>query len=218
MKRDIDYKLYVVTEEGMSFDHLLPIIEQAVNGGASLIQLREKKSEGKAFYEKAVRLKQFLDSLSIPLIINDRVDIALAVDAAGVHLGQSDIPIEVVKKIIPDSMIVGISAHTVEEAVLAEEAGADYIGVGSVFPTSTKADAKLLPNGMLGKIIESVSIPVVAIGGINEKNASQLQAYKLDGIVVVSAITRADDPKSAAEKLLEKAFEYKTNDEVTGPV
>lgn len=202
----------------MSFDHLLPIIEQAVNGGASLIQLREKKSEGKAFYEKAVRLKQFLDSLSIPLIINDRVDIALAVDAAGVHLGQSDIPIEVVKKIIPDSMIVGISAHTVEEAVLAEEAGADYIGVGSVFPTSTKADAKLLPNGMLGKIIESVSIPVVAIGGINEKNASQLQAYKLDGIVVVSAITRADDPKSAAEKLLEKAFEYKTNDEVTGPV
>ncbi len=207
MKRDIDYKLYVVTEEGMPFDQLLPIIKQAVNGGASLVQLREKTSDGKTFYEKAIRLKPFLDSLSIPLIINDRVDIALAVEAAGVHLGQSDLPIEAVKKIIPDSMIVGISAHTVEEAVLAEKAGADYIGVGSVFPTSTKADAKLLPNGMLGKIIESVSIPVVAIGGINEKNASQLQAYKLDGIVVVSAITRADDPKSAAEKLLEKAFE-----------
>jgi len=206
LKCDIDYKLYVVTEEDMPFDKLLSIIKQAVNGGASLIQLREKTSEGKIFYKKAVQLKQLLDTLSIPLIINDRVDIALAVDAAGIHLGQSDLPMEAVKKIIPDSMIVGISAHTVEEAILAEEAGADYIGVGSVFPTSTKPDAKLLPNGMLGKIIESVSIPVVAIGGINEKNVSQLKAFELDGIVVVSAITRSDDPKSAAERLLKNAF------------
>lgn len=206
MQRNIDYKLYLVTEEDMPVEQLLPMIKQAVNGGASLVQLREKSSGGKIFYEKALQLKNFLDSLSIPLIINDRVDIALAVDAAGVHLGQSDLPIEAVKKIIPDSMVVGISAHTVKEAILAEETGADYIGVGSIFPTSSKTDANLLPQGMLEKIIDSVSIPVVAIGGITEENAILLQSHELDGIAVISSITRADDPKSAAEQLLKNAF------------
>ncbi|HBZ09557.1 MAG TPA: thiamine phosphate synthase [Bacillus bacterium] len=206
MQRDIEYKLYLVTEEDMPLEQLLPMIKQAVNGGASLVQLREKSSGGKIFYEKALQLKNFLDSLSIPLIINDRVDIALAVEAAGVHLGQSDLPMEAVKKIIPDSMVVGISAHTVEEAILAEETGADYIGVGSIFPTSSKSDANLLPQGMLEKIIDSVSIPVVAIGGITEENAILLQSHELDGIAVISSITRADDPKSAAERLLKNAF------------
>lgn len=206
MQRNIDYKLYLVTEEDMPVEQLLPMIKQAVNGGASLVQLREKSSGGKIFYEKALKLKNFLDSLSIPLIINDRVDIALAVDAAGVHLGQSDLPMEAVKKIIPDSMVVGISAHTVEEAVLAEKSGADYIGVGSIFPTSSKSDANLLPQGMLEKIIDSVSIPVVAIGGITEENTILLQSHELDGIAVISSITRADDPKSAAEQLLKNAF------------
>ncbi len=206
MQRDIDYKLYLVTEEDMPVEQLLSMIKQAVDGGASLVQLREKSSGGKIFYEKALEIKNFLDSLSIPLIINDRVDIALAVEAAGVHLGQSDLPIEAVKKIIPDSMVVGISAHTVEEAILAEETGADYIGVGSIFPTSSKSDANLLPQGMLKKIIDSVSIPVVAIGGITEKNAILLQSHELDGIAVISSITRADDPKSAAEQLLKNAF------------
>ncbi|GIN21177.1 thiamine phosphate synthase [Siminovitchia fordii] len=206
MQRNIDYKLYLVTEEDMPGEQLLPMIKQAVDGGVSLVQLREKNSGGKIFYEKALEIKNFLDSLSIPLIINDRVDIALAVEAAGVHLGQSDLPIEAVKKIIPDSMVVGISAHTVKEAILAEETGADYIGVGSIFPTSSKTDANLLPQGMLEKIIDSVSIPVVAIGGITEENAILLQSHELDGIAVISSITRADDPKSAAEQLLKNAF------------
>lgn len=206
MQRDIDYKLYLVTEEDMPGEQLLSMIKQAVDGGVSLVQLREKNSGGKIFYEKALEIKNFLDSLSIPLIINDRVDIALAVEAAGVHLGQSDLPIEAVKKIIPDSMVVGISAHTVKEAILAEETGADYIGVGSIFPTSSKTDANLLPQGMLEKIIDSVSIPVVAIGGITEENAILLQSHELDGIAVISSITRADDPKSAAEQLLKNAF------------
>ncbi|WP_144463517.1 thiamine phosphate synthase [Siminovitchia fortis] len=206
MKYDINYKLYLVTEEDMPFEQLLPVIKQAVSGGVSLVQLREKSSEGRIFYEKALKLKSFLDTLSIPLIINDRVDVALAVGAAGVHVGQSDLPLEAVKKIIPDSMVVGISARTVEEAVLAEEKGADYIGVGSIFPTLSKPDAKLLPKGMLEKIIESVTIPVVAIGGITEQNAGMLQEYKIDGLAVISSITRAADPKSAAERLLKNAF------------
>lgn len=206
MKRDINYRLNVVTEVGMSLEQLFPIIHKAVAGGASIVQLREKNMDGKDFYHKAVELKRYLDNLSIPLIINDRVDIALAVNASGVHLGQSDIPLGAVKKMIPDSMIVGISAHTVEEAMLAEEAGADYIGVGSVFQTSSKPDATLLSKGMLAKITETVSIPVIAIGGINEENASQLQSFNIDGIAVVSSITRADDPSSAAQALLKSTF------------
>ncbi|VEF48091.1 thiamine-phosphate pyrophosphorylase [Bacillus freudenreichii] len=206
MKYNFDCKLYLVTEESTPTEELLPLIRKAVSGGVTLVQLREKTSDGKAFYEKALQVKRILDTLSIPLIINDRVDVALAVEAAGIHVGQTDLPIEAVKKIIPDSMIVGISAHTEEEALKAEKSGADYIGVGSVFPTSSKPDAKPLPHETLGRIKDSVSIPVVAIGGITDKNVEQLHPYQVDGIAVVSSITRADDPKLAAQLLLKSAF------------
>ncbi|MBM7716346.1 thiamine phosphate synthase [Siminovitchia sp. FSL H7-0308] len=201
-KNHIDYRLYLVTEEDLPISKLLHLIEESVAGGVTLVQLREKKSGGRDFYEKAIQIKKLLDSLSVPLIINDRVDVALAVGADGVHVGQEDLPLAAVKSIIPDSMLVGVSARTLEHAIAAEKGGADYIGVGSVFPTSTKSDAKLLPNGMLDKIVSSVSIPVVAIGGINEKNSGCLKNSGVAGIVVVSALTRAKNPKVTAENLL----------------
>ncbi|MFD1706651.1 thiamine phosphate synthase [Siminovitchia sediminis] len=206
MKYNNKHQLYLVTEEDMPLQQLMTIIKDAAAGGAGIVQLREKNLDSKSFYEKALSLKKFLDELSIPLVINDRADIALAVGANGIHLGQSDLPLDVVKQIVPDSMMIGISAHNEEEAVLAEEKGADYIGVGSVFPTSSKADADRLPEGMLARIIDAVSIPVVAIGGIHIENSGQLQEYDLDGIAVISAITRAENPKWAAQQLLKNAF------------
>ena len=175
---NLDLTLYFVTEESVPLDTLLTIVERAVEGGVTAVQLREKKSEGITFFEKAKRLKALLDRYDVPLIINDRVDVALAVGAAGVHVGQSDLPLHAIKKIVPESMIVGISASTVEEAKLAEAAGASYLGVGAVFPTSTKNDATVLPAGMLQTIKESVSIPIVGIGGITLDNVELLRAYR----------------------------------------
>ncbi|MFS0646669.1 thiamine phosphate synthase [Siminovitchia sp. 179-K 8D1 HS] len=201
-KNKMNYRLYLVTEEGLPLNKLLQVVGESVAGGVTVVQLREKKTEAKDFYDRALKVKKLLDSLSVPLIINDRVDVALAVGAAGVHVGQSDLPLPAVKKVIPESMIVGVSARTVEEAIAAEEEGADYIGVGSVFPTSTKADAKLLPTGVLQHIVSAVSIPVVAIGGINEINIGSLKDSGAAGAAIVSALTRAANPKGTAEKLL----------------
>lgn len=206
----IDYSLYLVTEESIQIDKLLPMVEAAVSGGVSIVQLREKDTNGQHFYEKALILKKCLDKLSIPLIINDRIDIALAINAAGVHVGQTDLPIEAVKKIVPESMIVGLSVRTVEQAIIAERQGVDYLGVGSVYPTATKDDAQILSRGMLTAISQAVSIPTVAIGGINANNIRHIRDSGTDGFAVVSAITRADNPKAAAEILIQNAFHDKT--------
>jgi thiamine-phosphate pyrophosphorylase len=201
-KSRIDYRLYFVTEEGLPLDRLLHVIEESVAGGVTVVQLREKRSEGKEFYEKALHVKKLLDSLSVPLIINDRADVALAVGAAGVHVGQSDLPLYAVKKVVPDTMAVGVSVRSVKEAVAAEAGGANYIGVGSVFPTSTKPDAELLPPGRFREIASSVSIPAVAIGGINGDNLEKLKDSGAAGFAVVSALAKADHPKTAAGQLL----------------
>lgn len=202
-KNKIDYSLYLVTEEEMPVKKLLHLIQESVAGGVTVVQLREKKSGGRDFFEKALQVKKLLDSLSVPLIINDRADVALAVGADGVHIGQSDLPLKAVKKILPESMVVGVSARTVKDAIAAEDEGADYIGSGSLFPTATKEDAKLLPMGALQQIVSAVSIPVVAIGGINEKNIGSLKESGAAGFAVVSALTKARSPKKAAKKLLE---------------
>lgn len=196
----IDYSLYLVTEESVSINDLLRIVEQAVQGGVTIVQLREKRSDGKIFYEKAARLKELLSSYSVPLIINDRVDIALAVEAEGVHIGQKDLPLEQVRKIVPESMIVGVSASTIEEGKKAEREGADYLGIGAVFPTGTKQDAKVLPEGMLERVAQSVSIPSVAIGGIDLQNVSSIIGKNISGVAVVSSIMQAENPKQAAEQ------------------
>lgn len=196
--------LNLVTEESVPVDSLLTIVEQAIIGGVTIVQLREKNSSGKEFYEKANALKELLDAYNIPLIINDRIDIAIAVNAAGVHVGQSDLPLAIVKEIVPSSFILGVSAGTLEEAMNAERDGATYIGVGSVFPTGTKGDAKLLPHGVLEEISNAVSIPVVAIGGITLENIDTLQYKGIAGVAVVSAIMKANNPSFVAQKFIEK--------------
>ncbi|MGE7594837.1 thiamine phosphate synthase [Peribacillus frigoritolerans] len=201
-KSQIDLSLYLVTEESIAIEELTKIIAQSVSGGVSIVQLREKNNSSLSFYKKASALKQLLNELSIPLIINDRVDIALAVGADGIHIGQDDLPLPVVKKMVPEDMIVGVSVSTLEEALEAERNGADYIGVGSVFPTKTKQDATLMALEDLGEICRGVSIPAVAIGGITADNISALSDSGLSGTAVVSAIMNADNPKTASESLL----------------
>jgi thiamine-phosphate pyrophosphorylase len=208
-KSQIDLSLYLVTEESIAIEELTKIIAQSVSGGVSIVQLREKNNSSLSFYEKASALKQLLNELSIPLIINDRVDIALAVGADGIHIGQDDLPLPVVKKMVPEDMIVGVSVSTLEEALEAERNGADYIGVGSVFPTKTKQDATLMALEDLGEICRGVSIPAVAIGGITADNISALSDSGLSGTAVVSAIMNADNPKTASESLLKIIKDFK---------
>jgi len=195
-----DYTLYLVTEESVPVGNLLQIVEQAVKGGVTMVQLREKKTDGKLFYEKAAKLKELLDRYSVPLIINDRIDVALAVDAAGVHVGQSDMPLPAIKKIVPPNMLVGVSVSTVEEAMKAEMEGAAYIGVGAIFPTQSKDNAKVLPAGMLESIIGAVNIPIVAIGGIKIDNLLEIREKEIAGIAVVSGIMQAESPFAAAKE------------------
>ncbi|MBU8878455.1 thiamine phosphate synthase [Bacillus sp. FJAT-29790] len=194
----MNYKLYLVTEESVPIEELLRIIEEAIKGGVTLVQLREKKTTGSSFLKKAKSVKELLTRYDVPLIINDRVDVALAVNAAGVHVGQSDLPLSAVRIIVPDSMIVGISVSTVEEAKEAEENGADYIGVGAAFPTQSKSDAEVLPKGMLETIANAVSIPAVAIGGINLRNIETIRNINLAGVAIVSGIMKAENPFEAA--------------------
>ncbi|MBT2715403.1 thiamine phosphate synthase [Bacillus sp. ISL-57] len=208
-KSQIDLSLYLVTEESIAIEELTKIIAESVSGGVSIVQLREKNNSSLSFYEKSSALKQLLNELSIPLIINDRVDIALAVGADGIHIGQDDLPLPVVKKMVPEDMIVGVSVSTLEEALEAERNGADYIGVGSVFPTKTKQDATLMALENLGEICRSVSIPAVAIGGITADNISALSDSGLSGTAVVSAIMNADNPKTASESLLKIIKDFK---------
>ncbi|MBK5445620.1 thiamine phosphate synthase [Peribacillus sp. TH24] len=208
-KSQIDLSLYLVTEESIAIEDLTKIIAEAVSGGVSIVQLREKNNSSLSFYKKASALKQLLHELSIPLIINDRVDIALAVGADGVHIGQDDLPLSVIKQLVPDNMIIGVSVSTLEEAIEAEQNGADYIGVGSIFPTKTKQDATLMANGELEKICRSISIPAVAIGGITTENISSLSESGVSGTAVVSAIMNANSPQHAAEFLLSIIKDFK---------
>lgn len=204
-----NYTLYLVTEESMPLDQLLLTVEEAVKGGVTIVQLREKKASGKNFFEKAKHLKALLSSYHVPLIINDRVDVALAVGADGVHIGQSDLPLAAVRNMVPSSMIVGISVSTIVEAKEAEENGANYIGVGAVFPTHSKDDAEVLPDGMLEAITNSVSIPAVAIGGIKLNHLPALREINIAGVAIVSGIMKAHDPYNAASSFLKEMSSIK---------
>ena len=171
MKKDkIDYTLYLCTDRGlMSTDTLEEAVEQAVRGGCTVVQLREKDCTSLEFYETAQRVRQITDRYQVPLIINDRVDIALAVDADGVHVGQDDLPAKEVRRILGPDKVVGVSAGCVEEAVKAAADGADYLGVGAMYATSTKEDADVTSREELLRIREAVDIPIVVIGGSLQK-------------------------------------------------
>ncbi|HAU85852.1 MAG TPA: thiamine phosphate synthase [Lachnospiraceae bacterium] len=185
----------------MSTQTLEEAVEEAIKGGATLMQLREKNCSSKEFYETAVSVKKITEKYNIPLIINDRVDIALAVDAEGVHVGQSDLPAKVVRKILGKDKIIGVSARNSELAVKAYEDGADYLGVGAMYATSTKKDAKVITMEELVKIRNSVPIPIVVIGGVNENNISDFKGTGIDGVAVVSAIISKPDIEEAARNL-----------------
>lgn len=202
MKNNIDLSLYLVTDRKcLKNKDLNSAIEEAILGGVTLVQLREKSSDSLELFNIAKEVKKITDKHNIPLIIDDRIDIAMAVDAAGVHLGQEDIPCNVARKILGSDKIIGVSAHNIKEALKAKSDGADYLGCGSVFNTSTKNNVTSLKIQELRKIKEKVNIPVVAIGGINEKNVLELRGTGIDGIAIVSAILGKDNIKKAAEEL-----------------
>ncbi len=202
MKNKIDYTLYLCTDRDlMSTDTIEESVEQAVKGGCTVVQLREKNCSSKEFYELAVRVKEITDRYHVPLIINDRVDIALAVDAAGVHIGQSDLPASVVRNIIGKDKILGVSAARREEALKAVEDGADYLGVGAMFATNTKTDARPVTMEELKGIRAAVSIPIVVIGGINMNTLERFKGTGIDGLAVVSAIIAEKDIEAAARNM-----------------
>lgn len=202
MKNSVDYTLYLVTDrELLQGRNLEKAVEEAVIGGVTLVQLREKDLETRDFYNIALKVKAVTSKYNIPLIINDRVDIALAVDADGVHVGQSDMEASIVRKLIGEEKILGVSARTLEEAIEAKKQGADYLGVGAIFGTTTKKDAKNVSIEELKRIKSTVSIPVVAIGGISKENVSLLKDTGIEGISVISAILGKEDIKEAAKDL-----------------
>lgn len=206
MKKNIDYSLYLCTDrELMSSATIEENVELAIQGGCTVVQLREKDCSSKEFYDIALRVKNITDKYNIPFIINDRIDIAMAVKADGVHIGQSDLPAKVVREIVGADMIIGVSTTNVDESVKAVSDGADYIGVGAMYSTDTKTDAKVVTMDELARIRQAVQIPIVVIGGINMKTLHNFKYKGIDGLAVVSAIVAQKDVKQAAADML-KAF------------
>lgn len=201
---ETDYSLYLVTDrKDKTEKEFLNIIEESIKGGVTLIQLREKIASTQEFYNIASKVKEITKKYNVPLIINDRIDIALAIDADGVHVGQDDMPTHIVRQLIGPNKILGVSAHNIKEAKKAKKDGADYLGVGAIFTTSTKNDANEVSIETLKNITQFVDVPTVAIGGINLDNADKLKNTKIAGFSVVSAIMNAKNPKIASQKLKE---------------
>ena len=195
-------QLYAITDRHWLGDRsLIDVVRESLDGGVTFLQLREKELDDEHFYEEAVRLKAVAEEYDVPFIINDNVDVALKSDADGVHVGQNDMEAGNVRALLGPDKILGVSAQTVEQAILAEERGADYLGVGAVFPTGSKDDAIEVPHETLKAICEAVSIPVVAIGGITCANTIELAGSGICGISVISAIYAAKDIRGAAEEL-----------------
>ena len=197
-----DYSLYLVTDRGLlGKRELIPSITAAIKGGVRMLQLREKDLATRDFFEVAREVKAVTDKFRVPLIINDRLDIALAVGASGLHVGQEDLPAQLARKLLGPAKILGVSVTNLVEALQAQADGADYLGVGAIFPTGTKSDAARVGLDTLRLIKQKVRIPVVAIGGINAGNAGSIKALKVDGIAVVSAILSQTDIEAAAREL-----------------
>ncbi|MEH7383504.1 thiamine phosphate synthase [Bacillus sp. JJ1533] len=200
--------LYAVTDRAWTGNQtLIEQVEAALQGGITFLQLREKKLDYDEFLQEAIELKMLTAFYHVPFVINDNVEIALACDADGVHVGQGDMPVEKVRELIGTDKILGVSAQTVEQAIAAEKAGADYLGIGSVFPTNTKLDAEPMAFETVREICRSVSIPIVAIGGINKENVLDLAGSGVDGVAVVSAIFAQSDITTATKELRELSTE-----------
>ena len=203
-----DSSMYFITDStNYSEEEFLYRVEQALMGGITLLQLREKDKTTREYMDLAEKVHTLSKKYNVPLIIDDRVDVALAIDAEGVHVGQSDMPVSVARKLMGDGKIVGATTKTVEQAVEAYAQGADYLGVGAIYPTTTKVKTVLTSTETLENICQSVPIPVNAIGGLNKDNIDVLEGIPIAGICVVSAIMKADNPKQAAIQLKARAKE-----------
>ena len=190
----IDYSIYLLTDDTcLQGRPLLACVEEALGAGVTLLQYRSKYKDGGAMYQEALALKELCDRYHVPLIINDRVDVALAVGAAGVHVGQDDLPCRVVRNLVGDDFIIGVSAHNPEEAREAAAAGADYLGCGAVFGTATKAGVGTLGLERLRSIRQAVSLPIVGIGGVKATNYGQVLATGANGAAIISGILAATD-------------------------
>lgn len=206
--RPEDMLLYAVTDRAwLNGATLESQVEQALKGGATFVQLREKELDEETFLEEAKKIKKLCGKYHVPFVINDNVDIALAVDADGVHVGQSDMEAGKVREKLGPDKIIGVSCKTVEQALLAKKHGADYLGVGAMYPTGTKKDATAVTPAALSEICHAVDIPVVAIGGISKERLEPLRGTGVYGVAVVSAIFAAEDIEKAAKELKEAVKE-----------
>ncbi|OFI06791.1 thiamine-phosphate synthase [Clostridium acetireducens DSM 10703] len=202
MKNNVDYSVYLVTDRDILKGRSLEkAVEDAILGGATLVQLREKHVSSLDFYKVALAVKEITSKYNVPLLINDRLDIALAVDAEGLHIGQSDIPADIARNILGKDKILGVSAGTIEDALKAEKDGADYLGVGAIFKTNSKDDADHTSIETLKEIKTKVNVPIVAIGGISKYNLSELKGTNIDGVAVISAILGGEDIKETTKDL-----------------
>lgn len=206
--KKFDPSLYFITDSTSCTEaEFLHRVEQALQGGATLLQLREKDKSTREYIDLAAKVHEITKRYNVPLIIDDRVDVALAIDAEGVHVGASDMPVAAARKLMGDDKIVGATAKTVPWATEAYAQGADYLGVGAIYPTTTKVKTVLTSTDTLRDICNAVPIPVNAIGGLNKNNMDVLSGIPIAGICVVSAIMKADNPKQAATELKAKAKE-----------
>ncbi len=198
------YRLYLVTDDQQDLRTLTHVVEHAVKGGVTMVQIREKHGDVRAFIERAQAVKNVLAGTGVPLIVNDRVDVALAVDADGVHLGQTDMPAEIARRLIGPNKILGLSIENHDQLLQADDLPIDYIGLSAIFATPTKTNTQK-HWGIEGLIeaLNTTRLPVVAIGGINQTNIPQLCATGVHGLALVSAICHADDPCQATRQLLQ---------------
>lgn len=212
--KDFDLTLYLVTDRSLSLDRPLElVVEEAVKGGVTMVQLREKTCSSKEFYDQALRLKKCLKPYNVPLIINDRLDIALACDAEGLHIGQEDIPYHIARKILGKNKIIGLSVENIQDAIEANKLDIDYIGISPVFGTLTKTyTAQALGLSGVRDITQISKHPSVGIGGINKSNTQNIINAGADGISVVSAIMSANNPRLAASELLEIIIKSKNKE------
>ena len=209
MKAQPDYSIYLVTDDGcLQGRALIDCVREALEGGVTLVQYRAKTASSAEMYDEALQLKALCDSFNVPLIINDRLDIAMAVGAAGVHLGQDDLPCAAARKILGEDYIIGVSAHNPAEARAALQSGADYLGCGAVFGTATKADVKKLGTEGLEAICKAKGLPVVGIGGVTADNYREVRAAGADGAAIVSGILAQPDIRATVEAIAKISQEF----------
>lgn len=209
MKAQPDYSIYLVTDDGcLQGRALIDCVREALEGGVTLVQYRAKTASSADMYAEALQLKALCDSFNVPLIINDRLDIAMAVGAAGVHLGQDDLPCAAARKLLGEDYLIGVSAHNPAEAKAALQSGADYLGCGAVFGTATKADVKKLGTEGLAAICKDKGLPVVGIGGVTADNYREVRAAGADGAAIVSGILAQPDIRATVEAIAKVSQEF----------